>query len=273
MNKRLDDTEFVIFDTETTGLNPGCGDRIVEIAAVRLRSVKRLDSFQTLVNPDREISAAAFAVNGITQQMLRDAPKIEAIMPQFLEFVRGSCLCSYNAVFDLGFLNNELKIMGKEALSGIIAVDILKMSRKLLPGFERYALWYVAEKLGIQGKQAHRAMADVELTIEVFARLLEILKIKGVFSFEEFVGLFGVDQPFLRDLHNQRIAQIQKAINLGQKLKVKYLASSGGECSEREVLPKEIKQENGRCYLTGYCCLKNAERTFRIDNILQLDIL
>jgi DNA polymerase-3 subunit alpha (Gram-positive type) len=273
MDKDLGEVEFTIFDTETTGLEPQSGDRIVEIAAVRLKGSQNLATFQSLVDPKREISEAAFSVNGITRQMLEGAPEINAVLPKFLEFIRGSCLCSYNAIFDLEFLNNELKVMGEPALSGILVVDILKMARRLLPGLERYALWSVAEKLGVKMKQLHRALEDVELTIEVFHKFREILKLKGISSFTEFSGLFSVNQDILASFHNQKTSQIQEAINLGVGLKIKYLSSSGAEYSEREVIPKEIRQENGRYYLTGYCCLKNAERTFRIDNILHLEIL
>ena len=74
-------------------------------------------------------------------------------------------------------------------------------------------------------------------------------------------------------MDNQKIAKIQEAMDLKVKLKIKYLSSSNAEVCEREVIPKEIKQENNRSYLVGYCCLKNEERTFRIDGLLHLEIL
>ncbi len=88
MNRNIDEVEFTIFDTETTGLEPQSGDRIVEIAAVRLKGKDRLGEFQALVNPHRMVSPGAFGVNHITQEMLRDAPSIEAVMPNFLEFIQ-----------------------------------------------------------------------------------------------------------------------------------------------------------------------------------------
>ena len=107
MNKNIDEVEFTIFDTETTGLEPETGDRIVEIAGIRLKGGQKLATFQTLVNPNRPISPAAQMVNNITPEMLKDAPNIDTVMPKFLDFARGSCFCSYNATFDLEFLNNE----------------------------------------------------------------------------------------------------------------------------------------------------------------------
>src|SRR3989338_1007572 len=180
MDKNINEVEFTIFDTETTGLEPASGDRIVEIAGIRFKGKERIAEFQTLVNPGRPISEAAFAVNKITQDMLKDAPLIKDAMPRFLEFTGKSCLCSYNAGFDLEFINNELKLIGAGALEGIVVVDVLKMARRLLPALERYALWFVADKLGIKVRQEHRAFSDVELTLQVFNKLKEILQAKGI---------------------------------------------------------------------------------------------
>lgn len=273
MNRNIEEVEFTIFDTETTGLEPQSGDRIVEIAAVKLKGKVRLAEFQSLVNPHRIVSEGAFQVNRITQEMLKDAPDIEMVMPEFLDFIQGSCLCSYNATFDLEFLNNELTIIGKDALTKIIVVDILKMAKRLLPGLERYSLWFVADKLGIKTRQEHRALADVELTIETFNKLKEILKLKGISDFLNFSGLFALSSHFLDNLNNQKIAQIQQALDLKVKLRIRYLSGSSGEVTEREVIPKEIRQEKNHTYLIGHCCLRNEERSFRIDGILHLEII
>ena len=282
-HKNIDDVELSIFDTETTGLEPESGDRIVEIAGIRFRGKERLAAFQALVNPGRPISSAAFEVNKITPDMLEGAPGIEEVMPKFLDFIQGSCLCSYNAGFDLGFLNNEISLMsfrtgtlggsGKNILKDTIVVDILKMARRIMPGLSRYALWFVAGALGIKTEQKHRAFSDVELTLEVFNRLKEKLQTKGVSDFMNFSGLFALNSEFLDDINNRKIAKIQEAMDLGVKLKIKYLSSSNATVSERDVIPKEIRQERSRGYLVGYCCLRNEERAFRIDGILHLEII
>ncbi|MFH1128877.1 MAG: exonuclease domain-containing protein [Candidatus Omnitrophota bacterium] len=273
MDRNIDEVEFTIFDTETTGLEPETGDRIVEVAAMRFKAEKIIATFDTLVNPHREVSPAAFQVNHITQEVLESAPDSEIVLPKFLDFIRGSCLCSYNIGFDLKFLNNELKLSAIELPKDVLAVDILKMAKRLMPGSERYALWFVSEKLGIITEQKHRAFSDVELTLKVFYKFKEMLKLKGIVDFKNFLRLFSVDQFFLNNINNERIAQIQEAIDLGVKLKIKYLSSSGAEVTQREVFPKEIKQENGNSYLVGFCSLRNDERTFRIDGILHLEII
>lgn len=270
---RIDELEITIFDTETTGLEPKNGDRIVEIAAARIKHGKIIATFQSLINPQRKISEAAFAVNKITQEMLQDAPGIDKVLPEFMEFVGGSYLCSYNAAFDIDFLKNELELLGQKIPDEIIIVDVLKMARRLLPGLERYALWFVSEKLGIKTKQEHRAFSDVEMTLAVFNILKGLMAKKGIDDTEHFKNLFTINTKIINNLVNQKVSEIQEAIDLKVKLRIRYLSGRGAEISEREVVPKEIKEENGKIYFVAYCNLRNEERTFRIDGILHLEII
>jgi DNA polymerase III epsilon subunit len=272
MTKSLDEVEFIIFDTETTGLEPESGDRVVEIAAIKFKGRQKQDSFQALVNPKRQISEGAFRVNKISQEMLLGAPTIDLVLPDFLAFIQGSCLCSYNAGFDLKFLENELNLTGMGRLKDVPVADILSMARRLLPGLERYALWFVAESLGIKAQQAHRAFSDVELSFEVFHKLKDILQAKGIVDFASFMHLFGMNSGQPQSIHNDKIAQIRKAIDLGAKLKIRYISSLNAEVTEREVIPKEIKDERNNVYLVGFCSLRRQERTFRIDGILHIEI-
>jgi len=272
MQRHIDEIEFTIFDTETTGLEPESGDRIVEIAAVRVKGNERLATFQTLVNPGRPISWAAFQVNRITGDMLKSAPAIEKVMPEFLGFIKGSCLCSYNAGFDLGFLRHEMQASVQLPLDNLV-VDVLKMARRLIPGQERYALGCITDTLGITTAQVHRALADVELTLQVFRQLKEKLTAQGIVDFGNLLSLFGMNADVLDTLNNQKISRIQEALDLGVRLKIRYLASSTARVSERQVIPKQIVQEHKRFYLVGHCCLRNEERSFRIDNIVHLEIV
>ena len=273
MNKSIDEVEFTIFDTETTGLDPSSGDRIVEIAGIRFRGRDKIADFQTLVNPHRHISSAAFEVNKITQGMLESAPETAQVLPKFMDFVKDSCLCSYNSAFDMQFLNNELRLAGQAFPPANAVADILKMARRILPGLERYSLWFVASKLGIKSGQKHRAFSDVELTLGVFNRLKEMMAAKGITDFTSFLGLFGMNPRLLEDINNQKLAKIQEAMGLGVKLKIKYISSSSAAVSERDIIPKEIRQDKDKSYLVGYCCLRNEERTFRIDGILHIEVV
>ncbi|MCX5698409.1 MAG: 3'-5' exonuclease [Candidatus Omnitrophica bacterium] len=191
MDENIEAIELTIFDTETTGLNPVSGDRIVELAGLRVKGQARIAQFDSLINPGRPISAGAFAVNKITPEMLESAPGIEKVIPEFLEFIQGSCLCSYNAEFDLGFLNNELELIGAPVIDNLVVFDVLTMAKRLLPGLARYPLWFVAQELKVKLTQKHRAFADVEMTWEVFNKLKVISQEKGITGFTDFSKLFA----------------------------------------------------------------------------------
>jgi len=150
----------------------------VEIAAIRSRAGNKISSFQSLVNPGKPVSPEAFKVNKISENMLLSAPLPGEIFPKFMDFSRGSCLCSYNAGFDLGFLNNELRLLGIDEIKAAPVVDILTMARRVIPGLESYALWFVSGKLGIKSGQEHRALSDAELASGVFYRLKDMLEAK-----------------------------------------------------------------------------------------------
>jgi DNA polymerase III epsilon subunit family exonuclease len=271
--KTLDvrETEFTIFDTETTGLDP-FSDRIIELAAIRVRGDEKISTFQTLVDPQRPVSEGAFRVNGISDAMLIGAPRMAEIIPRFSKFIRGSCLCSYNAAFDMGFITNEYQLAGVEFPKETTVVDILAMARHLLP-LERHALWYVAQSLGIGDGQEHRALADVELTLGVFSQLKARLREKDITDIEDYVGLFGRGCQSHQEMQRQKISQIQRAIDLKATIRIKYFSRSDTRVSERDVIPREIKIDRNRAYLIGFCCARNSERTFSITGILRLEML
>jgi len=142
-----------------------------------------------------------------------------------------------------------------------------------MPGLGSYALISVAEELKLKKKQIHRALSDVELTFEIFNKLKDISFSKGINDLSNFINLFSINSSFLEDINNQKIAKIQEALDLGVKLKIRYFSRTNAEITEREILPKEIRQEKDKSYLVGKCFLRNEERTFRIDSILHLEII
>ena len=190
--KGLKDLEFVVFDVETTGLSPNTGDRIVEIAALKVKNFKILDRFETLVNPQREISYGAFMVNGITQAMVEEAPTAREILPSVSKFFKNSYLIGHNINFDLGFLYNEFNLVGSPAPDYQAIIDTVQMSRKLLPSLARHSLSSVSYALGIVESQRHRAMADVEMTCQVFYQLLIKAKEQKIDNFQTIIDLFSL---------------------------------------------------------------------------------
>ena len=193
MNIKL--AEFVIFDVETTGLSPIDGDRIVEIAAVKVKGSLVVDKFYSLVNPQRSMPSQATLVNNITEDMLITAPVAADILPQMIHFIGGACVAGHNVRFDLNFLCYELSLIGRRLNDQTPAVDTLKMARDLLPYLSNHKLSYLARSLGVVVDQTHRAMADVELTVAVFLRLMEMAGDKDLHKVSVFLNQFGVEKP------------------------------------------------------------------------------
>ena len=203
MNIKL--TEFVIFDVETTGLSPIDGDRIVEIAAVKVKGTQVVDKFYSLVNPQRSMPSHATQVNNITEEMLVKAPVAAEILPQMIHFIGGACVAGHNVRFDLNFLCYELALIGRRLNDQTPAVDTLKMARDLLPYLSNHKLSYLARSLGVVVDQTHRAMADVELTVAVFLRLMEMAGDKNLQKVSIFLNQFGVEKPSFK--LNQKVQE------------------------------------------------------------------
>ena len=193
MNIKL--TEFVIFDVETTGLSPIDGDRIIEIAAVKVKGAQVMDKFYSLVNPQRSLPPEATLINNITEDMLEGAPLACDILPQMIYFIGGACVAGHNVRFDLNFLCYELALIGRRLNDQTPAVDTLKMARDLLPYLSSHKLSYLARSLGVVVDQTHRAMADVHLTVAVFLRLMEMAEDKDLHKASVFLAQFGVEKP------------------------------------------------------------------------------
>ena len=187
--------EFIVFDVETTGLSPTDGHRIIEIAAMKVREGVIVDKFYSLVNPKRALPPEAMAINQITEEMVADAPTADDVLPRMIDFVGGGCLTGHNVRFDLGFLCYELSLMGRKLKDGTPAVDTLKMAKELIPYLSSYKLAYLARSLGVQIGETHRAMADVEITVKVMLRLMEMAEEKDLGSVNKFFAQFGVEKP------------------------------------------------------------------------------
>lgn len=172
--QNLKEKEFVVFDVETTGLSPASGDRIIEIAALKVKNLKPGERFHSMVDPQRPLSFAAFEVNGISEQMLAGAPRCCDILSDFLKFIGTATLIGHNIRFDLNFLYYELELAGIKLAREVKSVDTIYLARQMMPQLKRYPLWLVADALGIRESQKHRAMADVDITFEVFYRLIHM---------------------------------------------------------------------------------------------------
>lgn len=159
----------IVLDTETTGLYPDQGHRIIEIAAIELDGRKVTQRhFHHYLDPEREVDEGAAKVHGFTWDMLRGRAKFADIAGSFLEFIEGAELIIHNAPFDMGFLNNELKLMGLPPLQNEV-MDTLKVARDMHPG-KKNSLDALCSRYEIDNthRSLHGALLDTELLAEVY---------------------------------------------------------------------------------------------------------
>ena len=162
----------IVLDTETTGLDPRHGHRIIEVACIEMEN-RRLTGrhLHKYINPEREIDEGAQAVHGITLEFLADKPKFVDIVDEFLEFINGGELVIHNAAFDIGFLNAELAKLDRVPVGTVCngVIDTLKMAKELHPG-KRNNLNALCDRYEIDnsGRTLHGALLDTELLAEVF---------------------------------------------------------------------------------------------------------
>ena len=219
----------IVLDTETTGLDPKQGHRVIELAAIELCDRKVSERrFHRYINPEREIDAGAAEVHGLTLERLQNEPKFAEIAPALLEFIGGAELIIHNAPFDVGFLNKELELAGLPALASHCpsVIDTLKLAKELHPG-KKNNLNALCDRYQIDNshRTLHGALLDTELLAEVYLSMTrgqESLLGDGSDEEEEQAAALSGDTPRLavrvlfateEELaqHAQQLADIGKA--------------------------------------------------------------
>ena len=180
-NQSLDD-EYVVFDIETTGFSP-VFNKIIEIGAVKVKDGKIVDKFSTFVNPEEPIPYRIEQLTSINDSMVIDAPLIEKVLPEFLEFSKDCVMVAHNADFDMSFITTEAK---KQGISrDFTIVDTVALARMLLPQISKYKLDNVAKALNVSLENHHRAVDDAGCTAEIFVKFIEMLKVRDVYTLDD----------------------------------------------------------------------------------------
>ena len=164
----------ICLDTETTGLDPKNGDRVVEIACVEIiNKVRTGKFFHTYINPRRDMPDEAFRIHGISTEFLKDKPIFNHIASDFLEFIKDSKIVIHNAAFDLKFLNHELSVLGLEPLNKDNVIDSLLIARKKFPGSPN-SLDALCKRFNVDlsKREKHGALLDTELLVDVYVELM-----------------------------------------------------------------------------------------------------
>jgi DNA polymerase-3 subunit epsilon len=221
----------IILDTETTGLDPAQGHRIIEVGCVELLNRKHTGRHLHLyLNPEREVEAGAIEIHGITNDFLADKPLFASIVDTFLEFVKGAELIIHNAPFDIGFLNHELNLLNKGYLPMLeycSVLDTLAMARKKHPG-QKNNLDALCKRYEVDNSQRelHGALKDAEILADVYLMMtggqssLSLgYESGGEVAAAQQVLKISADRPPLRvilaseeelALHQKRLQQIHK---------------------------------------------------------------
>ncbi|GGH33676.1 DNA polymerase III subunit epsilon [Alsobacter metallidurans] len=164
----------IVFDTETTGLSPLGGDRVVEIGCVELLNhMPTGQNFHVYINPERDMPQGAFAVHGLSSEFLSDKPVFAAIADAFVDFIGDAKLVAHNAAFDIGFLNAELGRLGHGPIDQGRVVDTLAIAKRKFP-FAPASLDALCLRFGIDNSRRtkHGALLDAEILAEVYVELL-----------------------------------------------------------------------------------------------------
>ena len=163
----------IVFDTETTGLDPSSGDRMVEIGCIEMvNRVPTGETFHAYVNPERDMPAGAEAVHGLSAAFLSDKPRFHEIAEALLAFIGDSPLIAHNAAFDFGFLNAELAICERDAVCLTRMIDTVAIARKRHPG-AKLSLDALCTRYGVDRSHRvkHGALLDAELLAQVYVEL------------------------------------------------------------------------------------------------------
>ncbi len=258
------DEAYVAFDLETTGLSPQ-QDRIIEIGAVLIKNGEAVDRFQSFVNPQQPLRREITDLTGITDAMLADAPALEQVLPEFLEFARGRVLVAHNADFDTAFLRQACAQLGKEY--PFTSADTLVLAQNLMPELGRHKLNLVADALSLPEFNHHRAADDAHICGLIMDRLLKKLAQQGVDSLQKIntamepirakhrgdsrhaqhIILFAKNQQGLRNLyhlisdsnlkHFKRVPRIFKS----ELIKLREGLLIGSACENNELFQAVVK--------------------------------
>lgn len=199
----------VAIDIETTGLDPK-RDKIIEIGAVRIKEGKIEKTYQSFVNPQRVISEFITELTGIRQEMLENAPKMEQVMKEFLEFAGEDCLLGHHVIFDFSFLKRNAVNLGYSFERK--GIDTLKIARKFLNQLESKSLTALCQYYKIENLHAHRAREDAVAAFQLYQRLID-----EFYTEEEEIRKIFLPQPLYYEVKKEGTvtkAQIKHLENL-----------------------------------------------------------
>jgi len=234
----------IVLDTETTGLEPEEGHRIIEIGALEMIERRQTGrSFHVYINPDRDVEDGAMAVHGITNEFLSDKPRFSDLADDFIEFIRDAELIIHNAPFDVGFLNAELARLSSATRveEHAIILDTLPLARELHPG-QRVSLDALCKRYDVDnsGRDLHGALLDSELLAEVYLAMTGgqvdlALDLSG----DNDGGDAGSDMVLEVDVSGLIVRAADESELSAHRARLEAIRESAGHCLWQEVLTED----------------------------------
>ena len=263
----LSSAHFAFLDLETTGLSPWFGDRICEVGVVLTQGRRIKEQFQLLVNPERPLSPGAASTNGLTDEQLSKARPFAEVADVVANLLTGKVVVSHNAQFDIQFLDSEFRRLPREIqIPNLIDTLMLARQNYDLPS---YSLLSIAEAFHIPVKTYHRALDDAHTARGIFFAMMDGLKELDRASLDDYIGIYS--SPAWPNDGIQLPTELGEAIYSKRKLFIRYIDGDGKE-SQRWVTPRQVMGLSDYVYLVAYCHMREAERSFRLDRIVEVKV-
>ncbi len=246
----LDDS-YVVFDIETTGLNPKfC--KIIEIGAVKVKGGEIVGEFSKFINPEIPIPYKITELTSITDEMVMSSPTIDVILPEFLEFIGDSSVVAHNAAFDTTFIKKFADDMGLSTDYSIL--DTMTLAHVLCPELGKFTLDRICKHLGIKLEHHHRAVDDAGATAQIFIRFLSMLKEKGINNLDELNSLGETSPDSIkksRRYHGIILAKNEIGrVNLNRLISESHITYF----NNRPIMPKSLISKYREGLILGSAC-------------------
>ncbi|CAN5438341.1 hypothetical protein BH11CYA1_BH11CYA1_37180 [soil metagenome] len=277
--RSLSDLTFIAFDVETTGLS-AIACKLVELSGVKFKlgeanKSAAIETFSELINPGEPIPPEVSALHGITDAMVANSPTIDMVLPKFHQWcgsASDTVLIAHNASFDVEFLKVNAQRLRLE-LPAHAVIDTLSLAQCLVQDCLNHKLKTLSEYFGFAGSNYHRALDDSMYVQKLFEKLLEVGTIATYMQLEQSNCTMSFTQaqryaPVVLSAQTQgHFDLIAAAIERKSELKLTY---SSEFKSTRVILPLALIETRGSVYLTAMCRKTNAERTFRLDRVVEV---
>ncbi|MBD8068264.1 PolC-type DNA polymerase III [Bacillus sp. PS06] len=252
-NRLLSEDTFVVFDVETTGLS-AVYDKIIELAAVKMKNGEIIDRFEAFANPHHRLSATTIELTGITDDMVRNAPDIEEVLQRFSDWAEDAILVAHNASFDMGFLNVGYKQIGQEKASNPV-IDTLELARFLYPEFKNHRLNTLCKKFDINLTQHHRAIYDAEATGYLLAKLLKDALEQNIEYHDQLNDNMGAGNAYQRSRPSHVTLLAKNDIGLKNLFKLVSISHMNYFYRVPRI-PRSVLQKHREGILVGSACDK-----------------